>query len=131
MRRGILGDGVAVAGRGTGHLREAVHGGGVADLLPIGFRPIELELEWNADNNLIVWNPSHNTRQWLFDQLFQVPRSPRQPAPFRDRPLVGPLCDRWMGHRGQRDPKLHLNGEGNPVWTSTGRPSSSCRPTTR
>ncbi|MEQ7128699.1 DUF6519 domain-containing protein [Actinopolymorpha sp. B11F2] len=76
------------------------------DLKPVGFRPIELDAEWNADNDLIVWTPSGATAQWLVERLFD---GLRRSAGW-ERPLIGRfVLDGWA-IVGERDPDLHLNG---------------------
>jgi hypothetical protein len=82
---------------------------------PVGFRPIELDAEPEADHDQIVWKPGGNALPWLRDELGRG----LQQAEW-DRPLVGRfIIDGW-GIMAEQDPKLHLNGHGNTVIDANG-----------
>ncbi|MFM9595528.1 DUF6519 domain-containing protein [Streptomyces scabiei] len=71
----------------------------------IGFLPLELDAEWNADNALINWAATPATKVWLESKLF----TGLQKIGWQ-RPLIGRfVLDGWAIISAQ-DPALHLNG---------------------
>ena len=83
---------------------------------PVGFRPIELDAEYEADHDQIVWKPRDAAQIWLLEQL----SSGLQQAEW-DRPLAGHFVIDGWGIVAEQDPKLHLNGHGNTVIDANGQ----------
>jgi uncharacterized protein DUF6519 len=82
---------------------------------PVGFRPIELDAEYDTDHDQIVWKPGGNARRWLLEEL-----GPGLQQAEWDRPLVGRFVIDGWGIVAEQDPKLHLNGHGNTVIDANG-----------
>jgi hypothetical protein len=72
----------------------------------IGFQPLVLRAEVNADNNVIFWTPAQETQIWLLQQLF-----PRMTERRRGDRLLARLTVQGNFVWARTNPDLFLDGE--------------------